>query len=200
MVSDSFNRANSSTLGTTEVGSKTWVQQHRDAGGTFVNGSSLATPISSNKVVINTLSAANVQIMAFVDSGVADCTVQVDVTLNATAALAGPFIRGSGSTTTPDGICFWVSATDLLVQKFSVGTYTTLGSASGLGLTGGNTYTVKVVLLGNNHKVYIDGVLKANITATSGFETNTRHGIQVYGGSAGSNDKGSSFDNFLITT
>lgn len=203
-ASDTFTRANSATLGTTETGSKTWVQQDRPAVSPgYTSSGSTRTTLTSNKVALaNPDSNSNVQVWAVVNSGVSDCTVSASVTLSGTRACPGIIFRSTGSS---NGIVVFLEkfgGTDAIqMQSFSAGSYTNIGSTvSSAGLSLGSTYTLKAVLSGTSIKIYLDDVLKIDTTSSTN-QSSTYHGIQAYCSTGSSNDDaGSTFDNFSVTS
>lgn len=178
IVSDTFTRANSGTLGTATTG-QTWT----DSG-------ALAFGISSNKAVV--ASGVNFGVTTL-NSGTNNGTITVDATWTTNAAVMIVF-RSDGT-----GSNRWIfelslDGTSVDLTKTIADADTTIQTQPFVH-TNGTTYSLKVVLNGSSINCYVNNVLK--ITATDAqWQANTKHGLGIYSPSAIT----ASFDNFLVTT
>lgn len=157
LPSDDFNRAdNSSSLGTSSSG-HVWSAENGTWG------------ISSNQAHMNT-STANA--VAVVESGVADCTVQVTL-----AALAG--FRPGLTFRFVDDSNYWVwyrvTTTSYQCWKRVSGTFTLMHDATGLTVADGDV--IKVVLSGTSIALYHQGSLITTLTSQTDHQTATKHGM-----------------------
>jgi len=193
-ATDSFNRADNATTGTA-LGSA-------DSGQAWTISPTNRWKIASNKAGNQSFTGGG-QCVAYLDAGVADCTVQLEVKMNTVRMCAGVAARLSD---TNNFILAILQKTNggtgandaLYLQKRVAGSYTTLGQVNDYGITNGTTYTIKLVLAGNVHTVYVDGVQKLTYTGTTGLESNTKHGISVYDGLTAVDDGVTTYDNFLV--
>lgn len=153
LVSDSFDRANASVLGSADTG-QPWTN--------FYNWG-----ITSNKAVFN--SSGN-EGTAVIDAGVADCTVQATIT-GANASLC---VR---SARTVVGTFSEFVATRTEVYRRSGGSWTFVGTFSSAFADGD---VQKVVLSGTSHTWYKNGASVLSYTSTFN-QTETEHGIRSSG-------------------
>lgn len=172
-ITDSFNRTDSSTtLGSTD-------------GGTILAWTPLTGTwgINTNRAYCAT-SGSGDQDTAVVESGVADATVQVTVT-----------VAGDG------GICFRATDTNNYfvigndpptskLYKRVAGTFTAIA-------TGGTQFVngdvMKITFSGTSITVYLNGTSVLTATSTHN-QTATKHGLRLYGATSTS----MRFDNFSI--
>lgn len=123
----------------------------------------------------------------WINSGVADCTITCDVA-RATGGYGGLMYRAIGTSGNQEYF-YLPNSTSWALGSAGSGGVGTWASGAGT-FTDGVEYQLKVVLLGTNIKAYIDGVLKADVTSTSTYTTNTKHGVLgILGGT---------FDNFKV--
>jgi hypothetical protein len=168
-ISDSFNRADSSTtLGSADTG-QTWTA----LGGVWGIASNQARCFSNST-----------QSHAVVDAGLTNVTVQV--TMSTVAGAAGGLCWRAAD---PSNLWMW-EAGNGLVYKVSGGSYTgVLGQNAGLTAASGDV--IKVVTSGNVHTFYKNGTQVG--TLTDAFNsTATKHGLRDYNGL-------SRFDDFTVT-
>lgn len=173
IVSDSFNRANNTTsLGNADTG-QTWQYS-------AINNATVP-PLS---IGINNNSAYNSvtqDILAIIDAGISDCIVSMRIsTLGAYEKLIWRFKDYSNF--------YWAedSGANLLVFVMVNGTRTQLGSLS-RPVAG---QTLKVVLNGGTHQVYLDNALVQTISDSS--VVGTKHGMGFY-------DTTARLDDFKVT-
>lgn len=179
VVADDFNRADSSSLGSTSVGSAPW---------SVLTG---AWGISSNTAS----PGATTLSLAVVQTGVADCTVQM--TVNRADTATPPFF----------GLCFravdvnnnWVlesgasSGTAKLYKKVAGGAYSVAAqSASPIKFLTNDI--VQVVLSGTSITVKRNGATIITVT-DSALSTATRHGLYA----SGSPSLPTRIDDFSVT-
>jgi hypothetical protein len=195
VVSDSFDRSNSTTsLGTADTG-QAWTA----ANGTW--------GISSNKAY---LVSATGQAVATVNAEIADIEMTCDITLSSTnnradTGLVLRFIDNNNYLVVVIGKV-GNNATDNTFQMFKRdgGTFTQLQAGNSAGNVNGTTYTVRVVADGNVITAYRDNDLSFTHTLTGGnatkFGSPTRCGIRTSVGSGNGDDGGSRHDNFTVET
>lgn len=169
VVSDSFDRANSSTLGTADSG-QLWVNR---AGG---------LGIVSGKATRN----AGSVVEADIDAGLSDCVVSVDLTWQLNAGIA---FRVFDSTNY--FMARIASPAGLQVYSIAAGAATVLG-AYAFTPVAGTTYRLSVRLEGTSIIASIDGVERVNISSNFN-RTYTKHGLTVRDVAATD-----TFDNFEI--
>lgn len=173
LVSDSFNRANSTTaLGTTDSynggTAKTWVADVGTWG------------ISNNKAYEITASTTG---LVWVDTGFSDFSVSADIAWQSNAGIVARY------TSATDYIFARIGTTDIKLFKTVAGTSTQIGNTYTFTPSAGTTYNLKISLSGSSLTVYKDG--SSVITATDTFnQTATRAGFRNF------NDTTSTFDNF----
>lgn len=160
-VYDSFDRADSSTtLGTADTG-QVWA--------TVIDTGSPGT--TGWGIISNTayMPSGAFQNLAYVDSGLSDCTVEVTM-VNAAgdAGVCFRVVNGSNN---------FVSTSNALFVRVS-GSFTNLGS---WGYVAGDT--IKVVLSGSSIKCYTNGVEQLSVTNTN-HQSATNHGMRRNGGFA----------------
>jgi len=162
VVKDSFNRANSTTsLGVAETG-QTWVTD-----GVWGIENNQAKYIRDNSIAI-------------LNTGISDCIISVK-NINKLEG-SGLVFRTTG-TDWDDG--FDLQYRGSFISLFRMDSWAIIGEFPIQSYT-----TMKVELQGSSIKVYLDNVLKINITNTHN-QTATRHGILT-------GTVGSTFDDFLI--
>lgn len=151
-ITDSFDRADSTTtMGTTDTG-QTWVPNTGTWG------------ISSNRAYV----VSGSQATTVVESNLADCTIQV------TAAVVG---NGGLCWRSTNNSNHWLMAPTVVFKKVAGG-FTQVG-ASFSGLTNGTV--IKIILSGNDGYLYFDGVLKLS-WSDSFNATATKHGLRELSG------------------
>jgi hypothetical protein len=159
VVSDSFNRADSSTsLGTADVGGA-WTA----FAGTW--------GIASNKAYhVSTFADG----YAAIDSGLADCTVALTLS---TVGAGGITFRAADATH-----LWFVEATTSDSKVYRCDGFGPSLWAN-LGTSWSNGDVMSVVLLGSSIKVYKNGVQAGSTITDSTYATATKHGLRDYSGS-----------------
>jgi hypothetical protein len=173
-VTDSFDRANASTLGTADSG-QAWTTN----AGVFSIASNQASSSSSGGSFTATL-----------DAGIADIDMRIDVVIGASNSNPGVVFRSV------DISNFWhftVAAGSWFLYKRVANSYTSMGSGSG---PGSGTHTVRVVAVGSNIEVYINGFSKITTTDAS-HSTATKHGLGT--SLLSGNGSGCQFNDLTIT-
>jgi hypothetical protein len=172
LVSDSFNRANSTTtLGTTDS----------------YNGGTAKSWQTVNAAIFGINSNQAYQVsgtngIAFIDAGVSDCSVSFINTTGLT--YSNPIVR---IVDVNNHISIQNDGTKLFVYKRVSGTYTSLGSVAYVQSVND---LIKVRMQGTTIEVFVNGVSKITVTATE-YATSTKHGFSPA-------DTTRRFDNFQI--
>jgi len=176
VVSDSFNRADSTTsLGTADTG-QAWTALTGTLG---INGNAAYAVVTSNSVAV-------------IDSGLADGTVQVKLTATATGSVMPRLIFRC-----TDASNYWMlqargSTGKYQLYKNVAGAFTQLGTDIAVTPTAGDV--IQAVLSGSSVTIKVNGVQAA--TATDAFNsTATKHGI----GWAQPTDTTQKFDDFSVS-
>jgi len=182
VASDSFNRTNSASLGSTD-----------GAGAEEVGGSGLAwtvvsggMSISGNKVA----QSAGVYSYATVNTGVASVVAQVVVNDSAdTSAIQGLIMREASGT---GWLCGVNPNADLntIYEWAGGGSYTLRGSAA-VTISGSQNYTITAILDGDVITSYVDGAALATYASAARNNTSTLHGIHGYNSTL-------TYDNFVV--
>ena len=184
LVSDSFNRANSASVGSTDGGSLGPLAWATGAGASL-----LSYKIASNQLASN--NSPSIEPM-WVPVGFSDVRVQIDVTtLPDSGANLGLTLRASS---VDDlywfGLDFASSFKAYLQRRDSIS-----GNVDNLIISSG-TYTapctLTVDLWGNEIRCYIDGVLIGTMITSSFNATATDHGVWT------NNDNTGTLDNFRV--
>lgn len=150
-ITDSFNRADStSTMGSTDTG-QTWTYQS----GTWGITSNTAYPVT-----------ASGQLTAVVESSVSDCTVQV--THSTAGSSPGLCWRAT------DDNNYWLVA-GLTAYKRVAGGFTSMGSTGGIA----DGDVLSVVLSGASHVIKKNGSTVLTISSDSFNQTATKHGLRA---------------------
>lgn len=182
LIQDTFTRANSSSsLGTADSG-QAWTARGSSTWG-----------IASNKgYLVSTAAGAR---WADIDIATLNSTVECDVTLSGVVSSAGVVVRSNGSTY--GLLCRLRVNTGMgwnFIEVYNGSSF--IGQVSSAGLTLGNTYRIKVVTLGNNLDLYVDGVSKISISSgTLNTAGRTKVGLFCWVG-GNDDDGGSRWDNF----
>lgn len=183
IASDTFTRADSaSVLGTTETGAKTWVAGNGTWG------------ISGNKAYQSEAVPPGGSTWATFDIGQLNSTVEADVTLSGVSASTGVCVRGS-SDSSQFGILVRLRKTAGadFVEAYD-GSF--IDQEPG-GLVLGNTYRLRVTMLGASLTAYVDNVLV--LTATTSLTDVWRTSVGLFQWVGGSDDdRGSRIDNFVV--
>ncbi|MDR7001541.1 hypothetical protein [Neobacillus niacini] len=166
IVSDSFNRADSTTgLGTTDSynggTAKTW--QYR-SGSVFGILGNVAYPYSGTNPVI-----------AYVDCGQSDVTINVTAIQSNTSDYFMAVMRYDPTTNT--GLI--VNGNPIKIQSFSGSTFTNIATTS---IYNAANDVFKIVLSGTSISVYRNGTLIVSGTSTIN-QTKTNHGLSSWRGS-----------------
>lgn len=191
LVSDSFDRADSTTsLGTADSG-QVWTAHSGTWG------------ISSNK---GYLASTTGQAAASVDAGASDVEVSADITLSPTTdrADAGLVFRLADDSNYLLALINKVTGSNSIqLFKRQAGSFTHLASVGSQGHVNGTTYDLRVVANGSSIEVFRDDTSVLTHTLSGAdlttFGSNTRHGLRVHRGST-ADDGGTRFDNFLVET
>lgn len=182
---DTFNRANGS-LGIADSG-QSWI-----------------TPDTSWAIASNvakfTVTAGSYGKGAYIDSGIANHTVEADIVRGANDDYVGLCMQTYQTTTDANGWRFRCSATTAYISLVQSGTFTNYASAA-FSWSGGVQHHVKVVTYqsgGNLYiSAYIDGALIVSYTSTVYvYPELTKAGLFVLRTAAAPT---STFDNFKIT-
>ena len=130
--------------------------------------------------------------------GSADYSVAVDVYVMSTgdSGAAGPMGRAAVS-----GPTFYMARTvqgsGYQAFKCIAGSYTQLGSTSTKTFTAGNTYNVKLEMVGTAIKAYSEGSASAYVSVTdSAISATNKPGLYIYSGGTPSNTVGHHLDNW----
>jgi hypothetical protein len=171
VIRDSFNRAdNSVTPG------------NADTGQAWVNSAASVAGIQSNRLVFSLSATGN----STIDCGISDCIISIKfVTVFQSQRLLCRWVDANNEIYVDMG-----TTTASLIKRI-VGATTSIGSMP-IPVAGD---TITVVLLGSNISVYVNGVLKINVTETFN-QTATKLGVRI----AGTTAFGSTFDNLIVTT
>lgn len=176
-AADTFTRADSTTLGTSETGGLTWTRNNGSTGWTILSNTlsrALGAGVSADD--------------CYLSDSQSDGTIQVTVT---SVDIANGIVFRAAGATHATGYIFWRSSSALytLSKRTGVGSYTALATYTQPPAAGD---VMKVVLSGSSIKCYVNGVL--GITATDSTNTGTAHGVWVNSGQAGT------FDNYSHTS
>jgi hypothetical protein len=185
-VTDSFNRANASGLGTTDTG-QTW-----STTGTW--------SIVSNQAHYASGAGSGYQIAA-IDSGSGDGTVSVDITPQVgTAPDLGLLLRAIDSSHYIF-VDISLSGSDLVTRTFvnNAGTFTPITSLTTLsGISNGSPFTLKAIMSGATITIYLNtgsgDIQIGQSTTTTGYETYSKHGLFAH-----YDQTVAVFDNFSFT-
>jgi hypothetical protein len=181
-VTDSFDRADSSTsLGSTDGGSLSplaWTAQNGTWG------------IASNKAY---LVSATSQAVATVDTGLADADVAFDVTMESGSNI-GIVCRLIDNNNYL--MCAWYFGTTLELYKNDGGSFISLGSVS-QSWANGTTYRLRITAVGDQIKVYLDGV--ETLTHTLSGADQSKYGAATSHGLRSDSDGNARFDTFAVT-
>lgn len=153
-VSDSFNRSNSSTLGTSDNG-KTW---STIAGNCTISSNTASLTGSTNNV-------------ALLNVGVASYEISCDIVSNSLPSCHIVFRSDSGWS---QKMYLRLTATALQLVKEN----TVLDSYSTT-RTNGQTYNLKLICNGSNLSCYLDETLRISFTDSS-YSSNTYAGLYSY--------------------
>jgi hypothetical protein len=173
---DTFTRANSTSLGTTETGAYAWTTPY-PAGWV----------ISGNGLVASATATTGSQNDCLVNDGQANGTFSLTRASNSSSS--GLVFRISADGTT--GYLVYRSGSNyLLAKRTSAAAYTTLATSAGITPNVGDV--IKVIANGSSIKAYVNGVLAADVTDAS--YTGTRHGAWTNSNVASSFDSWSHTD------
>jgi hypothetical protein len=191
-AADTFTRADSAlTLGTSSGGQAwsaltgTWGITGNKAycavDGVSVGGGYNVATLNAGQSLVTYTATVTPKVGA-VEFGLAALTQDIDNLVM--WDLSGDTAAGAGNITT---------------RLFSraAGTFTPITSSATLTMTGGTTYTLKLVVGATSISCYIDNVLVFASSGATGLETQTRFGLVTAAGVA---DRTSTFDNLLITS
>lgn len=168
VVSDTFSRANASTLGSAETG-QAWTA-HTGTWG-----------VDTNKAKLVTQSGDSV---ATVDAGIADFEMTCDITKQGEPGIVFRTIDASNY------LLAFASGGNIEIYQRVAGAYTLLGSGV-QAYADGATKAWRVTGAGNVITAYIDAVQVVQVT-TSQFNTQTRYGLRQNDGTA------ARYDNFVV--
>jgi hypothetical protein len=176
-AADTFTRADSSSMGTTETGGYTWSFDNACAGSIVSNQAKMSTGPTSPNTVDGDI---------WINDGQANGTIQA--TLVSSGQL-GIMFRGTGTNNTTAWVFFKDASNNYFLKKrTAAGSYTTVVTT---GYTGAAGDVVAIVLNGSSITCKVNGVVKA--TATDAFNsTATNHGFW-------NNGAGVYWDNFSHT-
>lgn len=167
---DYYDRADSTTvLGTPNLGAAWSVVSPAVAG------------ISSNQAYFSTAGGASAWSVATTDTGRADGIVEVTIGVMAANGFTGLVVRNGGNATTGWGLMY--------NQMYNVGNNATQGAAFSQTFATGDR--MRVVMSGNTITVYrqagaVGTWVQVMTTTTPGtYNTNTKHGLTLFGTSAG---------------
>lgn len=161
-VTDDFNRADS----TTTLGSAT-------TGHVWVPFTGTVWGISSNKAYIQ--NSAGSQTIAYVETGVADVTIEVTVNKSdATNSINRMGVAFRISDESNYLFAKFTGSNQLAIFKVVAGSGTQLGTTT---VTFSNNSVLKVVLSGNQISAYQNGLLKVGPLTESFNQTATKHGL-----------------------
>lgn len=164
-IEDDFNRADTDAgLGTSSSG-HTWL-----TGGTGNN----TWGIEGNRAY---KVGASINAVAYIESTLSDCAVEA--TLQTFDIRSGVSFRFSDNSNW--WFAYWLTSTGFQVRKMVAGSSNLVFSHT---QTGANGDTLKVILIGDQIEVYINGSLKTTIT-DSFNQTATKHGLFRQSGGSG---------------
>jgi hypothetical protein len=161
-------------------------------------GSSNGGEIQSNKAQISPgISGNNAHndVGVVMSAGNADVTLTVDFTTPSSLTISRPCVIFRASSSSSGNHLVWRlrgADGDSRIAKTIGGTQTAIDTVAFSWATN-TTYALKLILSGNSVKVYIDNVLKHDLTIS---DQNT---AQYFGIGRGNSDGNDSFDNFLVT-
>lgn len=167
-IEDTFTRANSVTIGTTEIGSLTWTESGdpRIVSNAVENGSSVTASF------------------AYVNSGQTSCTVEATLNLKSDGGTRSCGIMYRINSTSNYWYAFLqktgAGAGSLVVQRVVSGITTDLVSQA-FTITANTDYEMTVELIGNTHSISIDGTLQGTFSNTQ-WNTEVQHGVRVASG------------------
>ena len=176
-ASDSFARADSSTLGSTELGAFAW---------SVINAARWT--IASGALACGATSGVTAPNDVFVDDAQANGTISLKLLGLPTSTGLAFRVGGSGNV---NGFIFWAGgSTWTLSRRTAAGAYTAVATGTGTPAAGD---TLSVVLNGSSIVCKVNGV--AIITATdANYQANTRHGVWT-----NANISATTYDNFSHT-
>jgi hypothetical protein len=160
---DTFNRADSASLGSTETGAFAWSFANATTGAILTNQARMsAAPTTPNTVDGD----------IYIDDAQANGTLQVTLK---SSGQQGMMFRGSGTNNTSAWVFFKDAAGAYFLKKrTAAGAYTTIVSVSGITGAAGDVLTV--ILNGSSITCKVNGAVAA--TTTDAFNsTATRHGM-----------------------
>lgn len=182
IISDAFNRA-FSYLGNADTG-QAWLS----------DGAATTRWAANSNVAKRTNSTSLNTDVAYIDCGKSDVIVSADVVMS---SAAGSYLvaRMSGSSFADSMSVYLEKTGQVAVRKTISGAPTTLGLTT-FSYTLGSTINCVFSCIGNDFKVYIDGVLKVSVTDDNALKANTKCGMHIpFAGPPYSNDY---FDNFTV--
>jgi hypothetical protein len=179
LVSDDFNRADASTLGTTPTGSKAWNGGLQIIG----NQAGVATALTG--------SSGTTSAYEYLDAGVSD-NIELSMDLVVSGAfssnIVGLMFRFSDSN---HHYAFGCRGSDQTIGIWAVGaTGVSVPLNKTVNMQG--THSLKVRIQNSVITCYVDGVQQIQFTDSSPLTTNTKHGILLY------NTTVPKVDNFVI--
>jgi hypothetical protein len=155
--------------------------------------------ISSNKAYQST-NSNGITNFCYVDAGHTDGTVTCDITTSATTdrTVRGIVFRYSAYNNHIRLMLVKVAGTNQFELKT---TSTTLALDSSITIADNTTYAVKIVMNGNNIKVYINNTLIIdNSDSGNSSYTGTNIGMAVYSSGSGNDDLNGRWDNLKMTS
>lgn len=159
LVADSFNRADATTLGTTETGAKVWT----------VPGGTSTTQIVSNQAKCTAVTPGSANGGAVVDAAVSDGTIKATLSILSTHGIS--YRRATATTAT--GYIAWRNGSNYTISKQTgLNAFTALASSAGV--TPAANDVLEVVLNGASMKLRVNGV--EVISTTDSTYTGTFHG------------------------
>jgi hypothetical protein len=166
-------------MGSTDVGSKAWVSTTGTWG------------ISSNKAYISAVAGINT--VALVDVGFGEYTTLSADIVFPSGGNGGIVFRATDGA---DYLCARIASNSLVLLKREAGLSSTLVSATPT-LSFGNTYTLKITMIGTLIQVFIDGVVTIRYSMSASDivsfpSTKTKVGLRE-----GAGTLGGTWDNFL---
>jgi hypothetical protein len=192
-VVDSFTRANvTNSLSTTENAGLTWLQNDSNLG------------INANQAYCSAGgSGHSFGILQYTSDGV----YQADIKLSGTAhrANVGLAVRELDvNNTLIISLCTGTGVNPIRLYKRDGGSFTSLVESATPALTPGNTYTLKVVLCGINIQIWLNGTKYLDYDLVGADQTHFLMGVGGglwinTGGSDGTDDLGSRWDNYSFT-
>lgn len=188
---DTFNRADSSTVGSTDTGNNPW-QTIQDP----TNTGAVTWSIQSNQLKAVTAGGTTSSSYEVIDTGHADGTIQGTLVTAGTAGNSDPGLIFR-MVDAQNHWLVWANRTGgYKLMKMVAGTYTQVGTTSASISTANDV--IKVVLNGTSITVYRNGV--SMFTATDAAnQTGTKHGFRAANASAGVSAT-TFYDNFSYTT